>query len=154
MADNNNSSIHFFVKDITLDLRNRRKLKDFVSFLFNNEKKKLKELDFIFCNDEFLLEINRKYLKQDNYTDVISFDLSNSSAEIMGEIYISLHRVKDNAVHLKQSFLTELHRVIFHGALHLCGYNDKSTGEQLKMRKKEEYYLNRYFGQVPRKTVS
>jgi rRNA maturation RNase YbeY len=125
-----------------------------LNFLFKNEKKNLGELNYIFCTDKFLLKINRDYLKGDYYTDVISFDLSDSSKEIMGEIYISLPRVKQNAKYFKQRFSNELLRVMFHGALHLCGYKDETSGQQFKMKKKEEHYLHRYFSRVPRSTVS
>jgi rRNA maturation RNase YbeY len=85
---------------------------------------------------------------------VISFDLSDSSQEIIGEIYISLPRVKQNAKKFKQPSSSELLRVIFHGALHLCGYGDTTSRQQSQMKKKEEHYLQHYFSEVPRRTVS
>ena len=150
----NKSSIHFYFKDVPPNLTARRKLKDFLIFLFKNEKKNLGELNYIFCTDKFLLKINQDYLKRDYYTDVISFDLSSSSKEIVGEIYISIPRVKENARYFKQRFSNELLRVVFHGALHLCGYEDGTFTQQSQMKKKEENYLHQYFTQVPRRTVS
>ena len=91
-----------------------------------------------------MLEINRQFLTHDFYTDIITFDLSETNA-IQAEIYISVDRVRDNALKLGVSFKSELHRVIFHGVLHLCGYKDKTKGEKEKMRDKEEFYLARYF---------
>ena len=90
------------------------------------------------------MEINRQFLKHDYYTDIITFDLSDTNA-IHAEVYISIERVKENATTLKASFKSELHRVIFHGALHLCGYKDKSDTEKKKMRQKEDVYLSCYF---------
>ncbi len=102
-------------------------------------------LTFIFCTDEYLLEINRSYLKHDYYTDIITFDLSENISSCIGELYISIDRVKDNANTHAADTNTELHRVIFHGILHLCGYGDKSEQEIVIMRRKENYYLRQYF---------
>ena len=99
------------------------------------------------------MEINRQFLTHDFYTDIITFDLSETDV-IQAEIYISIDRVKDNALQLGVSFKSELHRVIFHGVLHLCGYKDKIKVEKEEMRKKEEFFLAKYFLKVPRDTVS
>lgn len=104
----------------------------------------LESLNYIFVDDKRLLAINRDYLKHDYYTDIISFDLSAGPSKT-GEIYISIDRVKDNARQLGLSFKSELHRVVFHGALHLCGYKDKSARDSKLMRQKEEEYLALYF---------
>ena len=103
------------------------------------------EIHYIFCSDDYLLEINRQYLQHDYYTDIITFGLSNPGQPINAEIYISVDRVKDNALEFKTSLKRELHRVIFHGALHLCGYKDKKKADAALMKKMEENYLNRYF---------
>lgn len=108
------------------------------------EKKYLASLNYIFCTDKRLLEINRQYLKHDFYTDIITFPLSAPKMPVEAEIYISIDRVRENAKTLDVSFKTELHRVIFHGALHLCGYGDKTKGEKEKMRGKEDKYLQKY----------
>ena len=103
----------------------------------------LQSINYIFCTDKAVLEINRQFLAHDFYTDIITFDLSDSNA-IQAEIYISVDRVKDNATQLGVSFKSELHRIIFHGVLHLCGYKDKKRGEIEEMRSKEGFYLNKY----------
>jgi probable rRNA maturation factor len=119
----------------------KKKLKEAVMFLMDEEKKIFASLDYIFCSDEYLLEINQTYLKHDDLTDIITFDLSDPNGPLTGEIYISVERVKDNAHIFNSTFQDELARVIFHGALHLCGYGDKSRKEQQVMREKEDYYL-------------
>ena len=119
----------------------KKKLKDAVADLMENEGRAFESLDYIFCNDEYLLEINQAYLKHDDLTDIITFDLSDNPAMIKGEIYISVERVQDNSLLFNTSFRDELARVVFHGALHLCGYKDKSKKEQLEIRQKEDQYL-------------
>tara|TARA_B110000259_G_scaffold180972_1_gene222346 strand:+ start:525 stop:935 length:411 start_codon:yes stop_codon:yes gene_type:complete len=109
----------------------------------NKEEKALKEIAFTFCNDQELLKVNQEFLSHDNLTDVITFDYSDSRG-IIGEVLISIDRVQDNAQDFNQSFDVELRRVMVHGALHLCGYNDKSADEKLLMTKKEDFYLSRY----------
>ena len=126
-------------------LKQRRLLKKFIIQLFIKEKKSLQSIDIIFCSDEYLLGINKQHLQHDFYTDIITFDLSESSANpIIGELYISIDRVKDNAALRDEKFSTELLRVIFHGLLHLCGFKDKSTREIKTMRQKEDEYLGLY----------
>lgn len=134
----------FFFQDVKLSLANRRELKRYIQSVFKKEGKKLESLNYIFCTDKALLEINRQYLKHDFYTDIITFNLSETNS-VLAEIYISVDRVKENALRLGVSFKSELHRVIFHGVLHLCGFKDKSKGENEKMREKEEFYLANYF---------
>ena len=138
------SKVCFFFETRGFSLENRSGLKSQIVSLFKKEGKKLESLNYIFCSDKRLLEINRQYLQHDYYTDIISFDLSAGPAT-MGEIYISIDRVRDNARTLGVSFKAELHRVIFHGALHLCGYGDKKKEEVVQMRKREDYWLSRYF---------
>ena len=126
-------------------LKNRRSLKVFIKQLFEREGKSILSLDIIFCSDEYLLEINNKHLQHDYYTDIITFDLSDpNSARTTGELYISIDRVKDNALSLQAKFSIELLRVVFHGALHLCGYKDKTPTDIKRMREKEDEYLNLY----------
>jgi len=108
--------------------------------MFRKEKKSLRRLDYIFCTDDYLLSLNRDFLKHDYFTDIITFDLSETD-QIVGEVYISIDRVKDNAVSLENTFRQELLRVIFHGALHLCGFKDKKPKDIKLMRQKEEFYL-------------
>jgi probable rRNA maturation factor len=124
-------------------LKHRRKLKSFLASLFKKQGKPLTALDYIFCTDNELLEINREFLKHDFYTDIITFDLTEGIG-ITGEVYISTERVKDNARSFETTFEKELLRVIFHGALHLCGYKDKSKAEISEMRQMEERLLKSY----------
>ena len=137
------SKIFFFFQDVKASLANRTSLKKCIHTIFEKEGKKLESLNYIFCSDKDLLKMNQKYLKHDFYTDIITFDLSETVA-VQAEIYISIDRVRENAQSLEISFKTELHRVIFHGALHLCGYNDKIQAEKKKIRVKEDHYLNKY----------
>ena len=134
----------FFEKKITLSQRTR--LKAFITFLANREKKKVASISIIFCSNNYLLEINRTHLKHDYYTDIITFDLSSKSSDpIEAELYISVDMIKENASIFKTTIQNELHRVIFHGILHLCGYKDKTKSAQLLMRSKENEYLDLYF---------
>jgi probable rRNA maturation factor len=135
------SKVYFFFNKKSPWIRNRNRLKKQVQLLFRREKKKLARLSYIFCSDAELLKINRQYLGHDFYTDIVTFDLSESRAEISGEVYISVDRVKDNAAKFGESLNTELARVVFHGALHLCGYGDKTAREKEKMRNKEDQCL-------------
>ena len=122
----------------------KKKLKEAVADLMESERRPFETLDYIFCSDEYLLEINQNYLKHDDLTDIITFDLSDSPENIKGEIYVSVERVQDNSLLFNTSFRDELARVVFHGALHLCGYKDKSKKDQEVMRTKETEYLNRF----------
>jgi len=137
--------IHFYFHDRNTALRDRKKLKVFIEKLFIAEKKSLANLSYIFCSDEYLLEINKGFLKHDFYTDVITFDLSETKNDIQGEVYISIDRIKENAKEMGISFMEEMHRVIFHGALHLCGYTDKKKEDILVMRTMENKYIKKYF---------
>jgi probable rRNA maturation factor len=128
-----------------ISLRERLRLKVFLVALFKREKADLGELQYVFCSDTYLLDINRQFLDHDYYTDIITFDLSEPNQPINAEIYISVDRVRDNAREFNSSVQKELHRVIFHGALHLCGYEDKTRKDELEMRKMEDKYLNLYF---------
>jgi rRNA maturation RNase YbeY len=132
-----------FQKKIRLE--QRIKLKLFIKSLFKAEKTTFSSLGIIFCTDEFLLDINRSFLNHNYLTDVISFSLSGQGQPVEGEIYISVDRVKENADELGQTFKEELHRVIFHGILHFCGYKDKSPAQKKQIRAKENYYLKKYF---------
>lgn len=136
--------VYFFFEKRDFTLEKRAELKRFVESIFRKEKKQLTSVNYIFCSDKRLLEINRRFLKHNFYTDIISFELSETKF-IAGEVYISIDRVKDNAMLLGVSFKSELHRVVFHGALHLCGLDDKSKKEKQIMREKEDFYLTSYF---------
>ena len=129
----------------TVSLHNRLELKKFLVILASKEGHKLGDLNVVFCDDEYLLQVNRDYLGHDYYTDIITFDLAEPGArEIAGDIYISVDRVRDNAKSFGNSIKEELHRVIFHGLHHLCGYCDKSASARKIMRAKEDYYISLY----------
>ena len=145
MADLN-AKIEFHANGISLSLKNRKKLKAFIQSFLKKETGKAASLSYVFCSDDYLLKMNRNYLGHDYYTDIITFDLSESGDFITGEIYISIDRVKENDRLNKASFTHELHRVIFHGALHLAGQNDKTSEQSVQMRKKEDFLLLQYFG--------
>ena len=138
-------TIQFFFVDTTITLSRRRELKLFIADLFLKKKRRLVSLSVIFCTDEYLLGINKSFLDHNYYTDVITFNLSEISNIIEGEIYISVDRVKENAGNAGCSLKDELHRVIFHGALHLCGLRDKTSGEKIEMTRNENLNLKRYF---------
>ncbi|MEM1120370.1 MAG: rRNA maturation RNase YbeY [Bacteroidota bacterium] len=110
------------------------------------ESKQLVALNFIFCDDEYLHKINVKYLDHDTLTDIITFPYSNDEQLIEGDIYISVQRVRANAQQFNVLFLQELHRVIIHGVLHLCGFGDKTDDEKKIMRSKEDFYIERIGG--------
>lgn len=99
-------------------------------------------VNYVLCSDEYLLEMNRQYLEHDYYTDILTFDNSESDTEIEGDIFISFERVYENAGSESVSPDQELRRVLAHGVLHLCGYNDHTAEEKANMRKKEDYYLS------------
>lgn len=137
--------VHFHFLEPGLTLSDRSRLKLFIRSLFKKERKRLAGLNYIFCSDDYLLDINKQYLQHDYYTDIITFDLSEPGQPINAEIYISVERVRDNARQFNSTLKQEIHRVIFHGALHLCGYGDKKPKEAILMRKMEDKYLSGYF---------
>jgi len=141
-AGQNNIKFHFI--ETQFAFHQRKALKVFIQKIFLLEGKRAGELSFIFCDDEYLLQINRQFLSHDYYTDIITFDLSEDAESVSGEIYISINRVKENSSTFKSSFTKELHRVIFHGILHLCGYKDKSKAQKSLMRALEDKYLLQY----------
>ena len=138
-------AIQFFFLRHNISLTKRTALKQFIHTIFKSERKLLSNLTYIFCSDDYLLEINKSHLQHNYYTDIITFDLSDTPSKIVGEIYISTDRVRDNAATLGVSIKEELHRVIFHGALHLCGYKDKTIKHAKEMRAAEDKCLNVYF---------
>lgn len=133
-------AISFFAEDVSLPLNNRRLIRSWIASVISTESKLTGDVNFIFCSDEYLLEINRTHLNHDYYTDIITFDYCEDEY-ISGDLYISIDRVRDNAKELKQTTSTELHRVMVHGVLHLIGYGDKTPDEIREMRSKEDYYL-------------
>ena len=122
------------------NLVNQKKITEWVTNTIHKENYKLEEISYIFCDDNYLLDLNINYLDHDTLTDIISFDYSVGKI-ISGDIFISIERVKENAENFKVDFKNELHRVIIHGILHYCGYKDKTKDEKKEMRYKEDYYL-------------
>jgi rRNA maturation RNase YbeY len=141
--------INFHFADIKSGLPPRMKLKAFLIDLFISEETPLNQLDYVFCSDPYLRNINITYLNHDYNTDIITFPFSQEGEPVQGEVYISIDTVKDNASRFKTSFNNELLRVIFHGALHLCGYKDKSSKDQKLMTKMEDLYLNKWITLYP-----
>ena len=138
-------AINFTPHEVKVNLKNKTKLKAFIKERFAKEGQKLKNLQYVFCTDEYLLELNKQFLQHDTFTDIVTFELGTEPGVTEGEIYISVERVRENATKFDVSEEQELHRVIFHGALHLCGYKDKSKEQSAAMRKKENEYLKLYF---------
>ena len=137
-------TISFNKADATATLKNRVALKSFIEKRVKKEGLSIESLNYVFCSDKYLLEINKQFLGHNYYTDIISFDLSEVSGQLIGEVYISVDRVKDNAKTHGASFTEELLRVIFHGALHFCGYKDKKPSDSKKMRQMEDLWLTAY----------
>ena len=149
--------IHFHSQNISFTLKNKksacrskasasagRELKVWLSKTVSSEKKSLGNLNFVFCSDNYLLQLNQTYLQHNTYTDIITFDYSDkkiSPSIISGDIFISIERVKENAEKFQVPFLKELHRVMIHGVLHLMGYKDKTKKDKMLMREKEDFYL-------------
>ena len=109
------------------------------------EGKEIEAINFIFCSDEYLLELNQEHLDHNTFTDIITFELSPKGKPLVADIYISIERIRENSRLFKVSFKEELHRVIFHGVLHLCGYKDKKAVDQKRMREMEGVWLKKYF---------
>jgi len=146
MAPAKKTKVHFFSHDLPTSLKNTANLKHFIELIFKKETQSLHSINYIFCSDKVILEINKKYLNHDFYTDVITFDLSrDDDTAISAEVYISIERIRDNSKKLGLTIKSEFHRVLFHAALHLCGYNDKKKKHEEVMRKKENELLAKYF---------
>jgi len=135
------SKIDFFYDDIKPFKFKKMELKRFVNLLISKELKKSGQISIVFCSDEYLLDMNKKYLNHDYYTDIITFNNVDGDL-ISGDLFVSIDRVKDNAKKFKTEWIHELYRVVFHGVLHLIGYNDKTQEEQVMMRQKEDFYLS------------
>jgi rRNA maturation RNase YbeY len=135
------SNISFVSEAIKFNLNHKTILKNWIKSVVTEEKKRVGEISFVFCSDDYLLEINKQFLQHDYYTDIISFDYSEEDL-LSGDLMISIDRVKENAIEQKVDFLTELNRVMIHGVLHLIGYSDKLPKEKKIMREKEDYYLS------------
>ena len=135
--------IQFCTEDITFSLKEKLKHKAWLNEVAKQEGKKILELSYVFCSDEYLLQINQEYLNHDTLTDIVTFDNSEDTKKIEGDIFISIDRVKENGEKLGTSE-TELERVMVHGLLHLLGYKDKKKEDKALMTEKEDYYIKQY----------
>ena len=135
------SKTFFFSADKAINAKNRSSIKKLIVQLFQEEQVSLNRIDYIFCSDEYLLKINKRFLHHETYTDIITFPLSDYNKPVYGEVYMSVDRIKENANAFKVPYQEELLRVMIHGALHLCGYRDHNPTEKQIMRSKENHYL-------------
>lgn len=140
-------SAKFHELDVNAKLKQRRRLSAYLDQLVEQHRPEVKKcrLTYIFCTDEYLLQMNNQFLNHDTLTDIITFDMSDAKNELNGEIYISAERIQENAQKFETTYENELHRVIFHGALHLCGFKDKTKDQKTEMRAQEESALKGYF---------
>jgi len=134
---------YFFTEDTDYRLRQKIALRKWIEETAKAEGFKTGEISIVLCSDVYLLRINQQYLNHDTYTDIVTFDNSDEEEVIAGDIFISIDRVRENAAKFGVSEQDELHRVIIHGILHLCGYGDKKKAEKAAMTAKEDYYLAR-----------
>lgn len=136
------SLIQFFSEEIDFTLSNETALIASIEDLIVKEKQSADVINIIFCNDNYLLDLNQRFLERDTLTDVIAFDYKEEEGEVAGDIFISIDRARDNALKYDQTEVHEVIRVIFHGILHLCGYADKTDEQKAVMTSKEDYYLS------------
>ena len=134
--------IYFFSEEISFKPANTRLIKNWLDELIFAEGLKIENINFIFCTDDYLHKINVEYLDHDTLTDIITFQYNKKGEPISSDIYISIEMAKSNARELGISFINELHRLLAHGTLHLCGYKDKSKPHKKLMTQKEDYYLS------------
>lgn len=137
------SEILFFSEDVDFSLKEESETVSWLKSVANEEEQQLQAVSYIFCSDEYLLEINKEYLKHFDYTDVITFQYHEAGEGVQGDCFISIDRVKENADTFAVDFEQELKRVIVHGMLHLLGYADKTDSQRAQMRSKEDYYLDK-----------
>lgn len=135
--------IQFCTEDITFSLQEKLKHKAWLNEVAKQEGKKILELSYVFCSDNYLLQINQEYLNHDTLTDIVTFDNSEDPKKIEGDIFISIDRVRENGEKLGTSE-TELERVMVHGLLHLLGYKDKKKEDKTVMTEKEDFYIKQY----------
>lgn len=133
--------VSFFSEDIDFKVVNPLKTKKWIKNASISEGYELSQLNYVFCSDEYLLEINKEYLDHDYFTDIITFDNSEEDKQLEGDIYISVDRVRENAATFHTDFDTEMRRVLIHGLLHLAGHEDSSESLKTAMRAKEDEYL-------------
>ncbi|MBV6452979.1 MAG: Endoribonuclease YbeY [Bacteroidetes bacterium ADurb.Bin141] len=135
------AEINFFCEGCTFILRNKTAVRHWIEHCITLNKRKSGVINVIFCKDSFLLNYNKKYLKHNTLTDIITFDYSENKT-LSGDIFISIDRLRENSKLLKTSLKDETHRVIIHGVLHLCGYKDKSPSDKARMTQAENKCLS------------
>lgn len=135
------NTIHFFKEGIHFRLNHQDELRIWIRSVVTHSEFQLNEINFIFCTDQYLLQLNKKFLNHHYFTDVITFDNSIKKKSVSADIFISYPRVTENAAHLKVSRKDELHRVMIHGVLHLLGFKDKTQKESIRMKKTEDSWL-------------
>ncbi|MFN3530071.1 MAG: rRNA maturation RNase YbeY [Bacteroidia bacterium] len=135
--------IYFLAADVMVPLRNRIRVRQWLTAEAERAGYSIISLNYIYCSDDFLLQMNRDYLKHDYYTDIITFPISEGVGVVEGECYVSVDRIRENAKELGTNFADELHRVMIHGLLHLMGQGDKSEEEAIAMRIRENEALTR-----------
>lgn len=144
------TKINFFTEDVEFKIKHKAIIRQWIEDIIKSDNQKLEEINYIFCSDEYLLNVNREYLDHDYYTDIITFDNREDNSEpILSDIFISIDRIEDNAQTVNTSFNQELYRVLIHGVLHLLGQGDKTEEQQKAMRKSEEACLSLL--QIPNK---
>ncbi len=137
------SPIQFFSEGISFTLKNKIEIRKWLNVAIREEKKKPWYINFIFCSDDYLLELNRTYLQHETLTDILTFPYQDDTDTISGDIFISIDRVKENADEFRQDFEKELQRVMIHGVLHLIGYSDHGKKNKKIMTEREDYYLEK-----------
>ena len=137
------NNIYFFKEDVRFRFLHQQALREWITGVVGKKKFRIEEINYIFCSDNYLLELNKKFLNHHFYTDIITFDNSSGKKKISADIFISIERVKENAEKFNTSFNDELHRVMIHGILHLLGYKDKTKKDQSTMRMKEDEWLKK-----------
>jgi rRNA maturation RNase YbeY len=136
------NSILFFEEGIHYTLQHKKRIRKWIHATAEAEGKICGSINYIYCSDEYLRQLNIKYLNHNTLTDIITFDNSEKKSRIEGDIFISIDRIRENAKHFQVRFVNELYRVMIHGILHLSGYKDSSSDEKSEMRQKEDYYLS------------
>lgn len=144
--------VHFFKADVTYRVKKSSIIKEFINKQFEKQTGKKISLNCILCSDEYLLNINRQFLQHDYYTDIITFPLEENDNKVFAEIYISIERIADNATKNMIDNETEFNRVLFHGVLHLCGFNDKTKTEKQKMDSMEDLWLKKFVDYSKKRT--
>jgi probable rRNA maturation factor len=136
-------NVSFFFEECKKFSFDRKRITSDINGIIKSENFKSGKVSVIFCSDEYLLNINREYLKHDYYTDIITFNYGEENL-VSGDLFISVERVADNSVQYNQTFENELYRVIYHGILHLVGFDDKEEASEKLMKLKEDFYLNKF----------